>query len=76
MGPRRRHTRKQQQESGLLGTVSNVGKKLFKRSYITKAFDIGSKATKLTIRKKTIEEGIKQIPGTYKAGVKQTKTKK
>ena len=76
IGPRCRDTCKQQQGSRLLGTVFNVRKRLFKLSYITKAFEIGSKAAKSAIRKNTIEEGIKQIPGIYNAGVKQTKNKK
>ena len=76
IGLRRRRTRKQQQGSGLLGTVFDVGKKLFKPSSKTKAFDIFSKVAKSTIRQKIIEEGIKQTSAIYNAGVKTNKKKK
>lgn len=68
--------RKQQHGSGFLGTVFNIGKKLFKPSYITKAFNIGSKAANLAIRQKIIEEGIEKTPAIYNAGVKRIKNKK
>ena len=48
---------------------------MFKPSYITKAFNIGSKAANLAIRKKIIEEGIEKTPAIYNAGVKRIKNK-
>ena len=70
IGLRRRHISKQQQGSRILETVFNVGKMLFKSSYITKAFGIGSKTAKLAIGQKIIEEGIKQTLAIYKTRVK------
>ena len=75
VGPKRRLMPKIQPGSGSLRTVFNVEKKLFKPSYITKAFDIGSKAANLTIGQKMIEERIKQTPAIYNAGVKSIKNK-
>ena len=76
IGLRRRHISKQQQGSRILETVFNVGKMLFKSSYITKAFGIGSKAAKLAIGQKIIEEGIKQTLAIYKTRVKWMQSKK
>ena len=74
IGLRCRHISKQQQGSRILEVVFNVGKMLFKPSYITKAF--GSKAAKLAIGQKIIEEGIKQTLAIYKTRVKRIQNKK
>ena len=44
----------------------------FKPSYITKGVGIGPKVLNLSLEKK-IEEGIKQTPAIYNAGVKRIK---
>ena len=43
---------------------------------MTKGIDIGLKVLNSTLRKKIIEEGIKQTPAIYDAGVKRIKNDK
>ena len=75
IGPNQQQKR-EQRGSGLLSSASKLGSRLFTPGYITKDIDIGSTFLNSALGRNKIEEGIKEIPAIYNAGVKRIENEK